>query len=123
MANELELHFVVPEVPEQAIAHWKADPPGPLRGMELVDEAYNSLTFEKKYLDWPQKITMVMSLGVALLFKDFMTSQYKATVRFDPEGAMASRVTILGLLPSDARAELGAMADQSGGTTGLRVGA
>jgi hypothetical protein len=123
VADELELHFVVAATPDRAIAAWKADPPGPVRGMELVDESYNSLTYEHKFLDWPQKLTIVLSLGLALIWKGFMESVWRLTVRFDPEGSTAARVTVLGKAPAETRAAFGALAEQSGGTQGLRVGA
>jgi hypothetical protein len=123
VADELELHFVVAGTPDQAIATWKAGPPGPVRGMDLVDESYNSLTYETRYLDWPQKLTIVLTLGLALIWKGFMESQWEVTVRFDAEGAMASRVTVLGQVPLETRQAFAALADQSGGTQGLRIGA
>jgi hypothetical protein len=123
VADELELHFAVSGTPEYALARWKSEPPAAVRGMELVDEAYNSLTYESRYYDWPAKIMFVTTFGVGLLFKDMMVSQHKVTVRFDPEGAGRSTVTVLGKLPAERRAAFGALAAQSGGTTGLRVGA
>jgi hypothetical protein len=123
VADELELHYVIPETPDRAIAGWKADPPGPVRGMKLVDEAYNALTYEHKFLDWPQKLTIVLSLGLALIWKGFMESEWTVTVRFDAEGSTASRVTVLGKVPAETRQAFAALADQSGGTQGLRVGA
>lgn len=123
MADELELHYVVQESADAAIARWKADPPGPVRGMELADESYNSLSYEHRYLDWPQKLTIVLSLGLALIWKGMMESSWRVTVRFDPEGSYATRVTVLGRVPAETRQAFAALADQSGGTQGLRVGA
>lgn len=121
MASEIQLQFILPEPPQRAAHSWKADPPG-FEGFDLVDESYNSLTYEQRYLDWPQKITMVLSLGVALLFKGFMESVWRATVRFDPEGTSRSKVTIVGKLDAPNRAALAQVAAQNGGPVGLRVG-
>jgi hypothetical protein len=123
VADELELHYTVPEPPDQAIARWKADPPGPVRGMKIADEAYNSITYEHVYMDWPQKILVVATLGMALIWKGFMESRWTVTVRFDPEGAYASKVTVLGKAPLETRQAFAALAEQNGGTQGLRVGA
>lgn len=123
MADELELHFVVEGSPDQSLARWKAEPPGPVMGMELIDEAYNSLTYEHKYLDWPQKLMIVLSFGLALIWKGFLESQYRLTVRFDTEGPARSRVTVIGKVPAQTRTAFAQLAEQSGGTTGLRVGA
>jgi hypothetical protein len=123
VADELELHYVVPESPDAAIRRWKTEPPGPVRGMDLKDESYNSLTYEHVYLDWPQKIMIVASFGLALIWKGFLESRWTVTVRFDPDGAYASRVTVLGKAPADTRQAFAALAEQSGGTQGLRVGA
>ena len=53
---------------------WRREPPASLKdgGYELVDESFNSLTWEARYMDWPQKILVVCTLGFALLFKGFM---------------------------------------------------
>ena len=123
MADELELHYVVPETPDRALARWKADPPGPVKGMELVDEAYNSVSYERVFLDWPQKLMIVLSLGMALIWKGFMESRWNVTVRFDADGAYGSKVTVLGKAPAETRQAFAALAEQSGGTQGLRVGA
>jgi hypothetical protein len=123
VADELELHWVTPEAPETAIARWKAEPPGPVRGMDLADESYNSLTYEDVYLDWPQKLAIVLSLGLALIWKGLMESRWTVTVRFDDDGPYSSKVTAFGQVPLETRQAFAALAEQSGGTQGLRVGA
>jgi hypothetical protein len=123
LADELQLQFDVPGPPDVVLAQWRAEPPRALReaDYEIVDESFNSLTFETRYLDWPQKITMVLSLGVALLFKGFMESVFRMTARFDEEGAQ-TRVTLLGTAHPRTRAALGQLAAEHGGPIGLRVG-
>jgi hypothetical protein len=88
MADEIELHWSVQGPPDQAMAQWRASPPEAVRhgGYNLEDESYNSLTFERTYLDWPQKLMIILSLGFALLFKGFMQSVFRFTVRFDGDG-------------------------------------
>lgn len=124
MAEELELHFVVDGKPEDALATWREDPPGGLedRGYEVVDESYNSLTYEARFYDWPAKVLFWTTFGVGYLFKDFMVSIYKLTVRFDSDERFGSRVTVLGKADDATRAALGRFATEHGGT-GLRVGA
>ena len=56
MADEIELHYVVPGVPETVLAQWRQDRPAPLREYELADEAFDSLVFETHYYDWIWKV-------------------------------------------------------------------
>jgi hypothetical protein len=125
MADEVELHFNVDGKPEQALAAWKSDPPAALRikDFQLVDESFNSLTYEARYYDWPQKVLMVTTLGFAAIFKGFMVSLFRFTVRFDPEGGFKSRATLVGKADPATRAALGEMVAERGGSVGLRVGA
>ena len=98
MADEIELHWSVQGPPDQAMAQWRASPPEAVRhgGYNLEDESYNSLTFERTYLDWPQKLMIILSLGFALLFKGFMQSVFRFTVRFDGDGSSGTRLTLNG---------------------------
>jgi len=121
MADELELHFVVEGQPQQAAFSWRSQPPEALANFELVDESYNSLTYEQRYYDWPSKLLYITIVGYFL--RSLMQSQWKLTVRFDPEGEWRSRATIVGKADPETRAALGQLADQHGGPSGLRVGA
>ncbi|HEX8104480.1 MAG TPA: hypothetical protein VF533_17825 [Solirubrobacteraceae bacterium] len=122
MADELELHLLLPGRPPEVMAAWRASPPDALADFRLRDEAYNSLTYERRYYDWPQKLMFVTSLGFALLFKSFMGSTFRLTVRFDEGDPGRTRVTVSGTAHPRARRELGAFAEAQGGAVGLRVG-
>jgi hypothetical protein len=105
---------------------WRRETPRAFREgpapYEIADESFNSLTYEARYLDWPQKILIICTLGFALLFKGFMESVFRVTARFDEEGA-GTRITILGKAHPKTRAALGELAAEHGGPVGLRVGA
>jgi hypothetical protein len=122
VADEVNLQFVMAGLPAQVMADWRANPPGPFGGFDLVDESVESLTYEQHYYDWPQKILFVASLGVALLFKGFMQSVFRMTVRFDPEGTSRTKLTIVGKAHPKLRLALGELAAAHGGPVGLRVG-
>ena len=119
----------MPGQPGQVMAAWRAQPPGPFGdagpfnrgGFQLADESYNSLTYGMRYYDWPQQITFVATLGLALLFKSFMGSYFKLTVRFDAEGENDTRVTIVGHAHPRTRAGLVELANGYGGTLAGRV--
>src|SRR3954447_1471126 len=117
MADEIEIHWMVDLPANQALERWRSDPPAviPKYDFKIVDESYNSLSYEHKYLDWPQKITIAGSLGVALLFKGFMQSVFRFTVRFDEAGPTETRVTLVGTCHPKTRAELEALAEVQGG--------
>ena len=123
MSDELQLQFDVQDRPDSVIDRWRREPPDALKegGYELTDESFNSLTWEARYMDWPQKILVVCTLGFALLFKGFMTSVFRLTARFDAEGA-GTRVTMLGRAHPDTRAALGKLVAEHGGPTGLSFG-
>jgi hypothetical protein len=125
MADELELHFITDGRPDDTVARWRADPPPMIRnhGFKVADEAYNSVTYERRYLDWPQKILIASTLGFALIWKGFMESVEKLTVRFDAEGDRQTKVTLFGKVGPRTRAALGELVAQNGGAVGLRVGA
>ena len=124
MSDELQLQFDVPERPDSVMQRWRTDPPEALKEgrYELADESFNSLTWEARYMDWPQKILVISTLGFALLFKGFMTSVFRLTARFDEEGA-GTRVTMLGKAHPKTRAALGELVAKHGGPTGLSFGA
>jgi hypothetical protein len=124
MSDELQLQFDVNEPPTAVMEKWRREPPEPLDdgGYELVDESFNSLTWEARYMDWPQKILAVCTFGVALLFKGFMTSVFRLTARFDEDGP-GTRVTMIGRAHPRTRAGLGELVAQHGGSTGLSFGA
>jgi hypothetical protein len=123
MADELQLQFEVHERPASVMEAWRRDPPEAIKegGYELTDESFNSLTWEARYMDWPQKILVFCTLGFALLFKGFMTSVFRLTARFDEEGA-GTRVTLVGRAHPRTRAALGEMVAEHGGSTGPRFG-
>lgn len=124
MSDELQLQFDVNEPPGSLMERWRRDPPEALKDgrYELADESFNSLTWEARYMDWPQKILAVSTLGFALLFKGFMTSVFRLTARFDAEGP-GTRVTMLGRAHPRTRAALGELVAEHGGPTGLSFGA
>jgi hypothetical protein len=124
MSDELQLQFDVNDRPGAVMESWRRNPPKALKDgqYELTDEAFNSLTWEARYMDWPQKILVVCTLGFALLFRGFMTSVFRLTARFDDEGA-GTRVTMLGKAHPRTRAALGELVAEHGGPKGLSFGA
>lgn len=122
MADEVNLHILLQGRSADVMAAWRAQPPEPFASFKLKDEAYDSLVYERRYYDWPQKLTFVMTLGFALLFKGFMGSTFRLTARFDEDGVARTRVTIAGAAHPSARRELTAFAEANGGPVGLRVG-
>jgi len=123
VADEIELHFVVPGLPDTVMAQWRQDRPPLLRDFEIADEAFDALVFESHYYDWIWKLMFVLTFGVALLFKGFSRSVWRLTARFDAEGGTRTKITIVGKADNDTRARLGELAAQNGGSVGLRVGA
>ncbi|HEX8207566.1 MAG TPA: hypothetical protein VF587_16000 [Solirubrobacteraceae bacterium] len=119
MADEMTVQFDVPGPPSHVMEQWRTLPPHPLaqEGYALADDSYNSLTYEKRYLDWPQKILVVTTLGFALLFKGFFESVFRLTARFDEEGAN-TKVLLLGVVHPRTQAALREMAAEHGGVTG-----
>ena len=126
MADEIQLQYEVQGTPEQVLAAWKATPPRALTEdkwpYELADEAYDALVFRSTYMDWPQKVTVVCTLGFALLFKGFMESSFEVTARFDADGPTRTKITLLGHAHPRTRAALGELAAENGGAVGLKVG-
>jgi hypothetical protein len=125
MADEIELSYVAAGLPVPLMQAWRDDPPEPLVDgrYKVVDEAYDTLVFEAAYMDWPQKITVVASLGTALLFKGFMESRFKLVVRFADAGdGVHAKVGITGHAHPRTRAALAELAAASGGAVELAVG-
>lgn len=129
MADEIELHFITEESPGTVLERWRSEPPAAIRKakFEIVDESYNSLTFEARFYDTPQKILFVVTFGFAWLLRKIapLESIWRFTVRFDPDGRgdRRTRVTILGHAPEATRLALGQLAAEHGGTVDLMVGA
>jgi hypothetical protein len=128
VADEIELHYIHDEPPTAVLQRWRNEPPAAVREgkFAVVDESYNSLTFEARFYDTPQKILFVATLGIAWLLRNIapMQSIWRFTVRFDPEGGdRNTRVTIAGRAPEETRAGLGEVAAEHGGAVDLRVGA
>jgi hypothetical protein len=124
MSDELQLQFDLNERPASVMEAWRRDPPEPIKegGYELTDESFNSLTWEARYMDWPQKVLVFCTLGFALLFRGFMTSVFRVTARFDEDGAR-TKVTMIGRAHPRTRAALGELVAEHGGSTGLSFGA
>jgi hypothetical protein len=125
MADEINLSYVTLGLPQPLMQAWRDNPPDALREWryKLVDESYDSLVFDARYMDWPQKLTVVASLGVAMLFKGFMESQFRLVVRFDDDGdGVHTRIGITGHAHPRTREELAKLAAQNGGPVGLAVG-
>ena len=110
MADEITLQLVLDEPPDRALARWREDPPPPLRDFEIVDASYNSLTFERRYLDWPAKLMFLTVVG--LLFKSMMESIWRVTVRFDAQDTYGTRATFTGRVDDQTKAGLAALGAQ-----------
>jgi hypothetical protein len=122
MADEIELHYVAPGIPETVMTEWVQDRPAPLRDYELADESFNSLTFETHYYDWIWKFMFVVTFGVGWLFRDFAKSVFRVTANFHEDGGTRTKVTIVGRADPETRTGLGELAAQNGGAVGLQVG-
>jgi len=124
MSDELQLQFDLNDRPASVMEDWRRDPPEPIKegGYELTDESFNSLTWEARYMDWPQKVLVFCTLGFALLFRGFMTSVFRLTARFDEDGA-GTKVTVIGRAHPRTRAALGELVAEHGGSTGVSFGA
>lgn len=129
MADEIELHYIDQQAPDAALAQWRASPPAAIHDghFEVVDESYNSLTYESRFYDTPQKILFVATLGLAWLMRKIvpMQSIWNFTVRFDAhgDGGRQTKVTIFGHATEETRTALGEVAAEHGGAVDLRVGA
>jgi hypothetical protein len=109
--NEINVQILLSEPSSTAMQSWKANPPEAFADFELVDESYNSLTYEKRFMEWPMKITHALSLG---LFGRQGESIWRATVRFDADGDYSTKVTLVGMLDEQTRAALGRWAAERG---------
>jgi hypothetical protein len=129
MADEVELHFIANESPPATLQTWRTNPPAPIRdgNFQIVDESYNSLTYEARFYDIVWKIFFVMTLGLGWLMRNIVpvASIWRFTVRFDAhgDGERQTRVTVLGKASEKTRAALGEVAAAHGGAVDLRVGA
>jgi hypothetical protein len=110
-SNELNVQFVLPEPSSSALQTWKASPPDFLAKFEMIDESYNSLEYEHRFMEWPMKITYALSLG---LFGRMGESIWRATVRFDADGDTRTKVTVVGMLDEETSAALGRWAAERG---------
>jgi hypothetical protein len=124
MADEINLHYIDQAPPDQVMQAWRAQPPAFLEAgrFDLVDDSYNSLSYEARFYDWPAKLMFVATFGVGYLMRGFMESLWKLTVRFDADGEYRTRVTVIGQADQSTRAALGELAAAHGGSVGLRVG-
>lgn len=115
MADELELHFTVPGQPESVRTQWREQPPEAIRegGFQRIDESYNSITWEARFLDWPGKLVKYGTFGVGALFGD-MDSIWRLTARFDADGHTRTRVSIIGKASDETRAALERLTDAAG---------
>ena len=129
MADEIELHYIDQQPPDAAIQTWRANPPAALKDgkFEVVDESYNSITYEARFIDTPMKILMWATLGFAWLLSKIvpMHTIWSFTTRFDAhgDGGQQTKVTIFGHASEETRAALGEVAAEHGGAVDLRVGA
>ena len=109
--NEINVQILLPAPATTSMQSWKASPPEFLSGYEPVDESYNSLTYEKRFMELPMKITNALSLG---LFGRQGESVWRVTVRFDADGDSQTKATIVGSLSPETRAALGQWATERG---------
>lgn len=102
--DEINVQVIVEQPATAALQSWKAAPPDVISGFEMVDESYNSLTYEKRWMAWYNKITYALSLG---LFGRLGESIWKVTIRFDADGDYRTKETLVGMLDEPTRAALG----------------
>jgi len=109
--NEINVQFLLSEPAATAMQTWKASPPELFAGFEIVDESYNSLTYERRFMELPMKITHALSLG---LFGRQGESIWRVTARFDADDDYRTMVTVVGFLDDETRAALGRWAAERG---------
>ena len=102
--DEINVQVLLSEPAATALRSWKSSPPPALSDFELIDEAYNSLTYEKRWMAWYMKITWLMTLN---LFGRLGESIWKVTARFDADGDHRTKATLVGMLDEPTRAALG----------------
>ena len=119
MADEINVQFDLAGPPSSVMQEWRAAPPpalSPDADFELVDESFNSLTYERRYLDWPQKFIVYTTLFL-IPFRSWFMSVFRATVRFGEEQEH-TRVTIAGTVHPKTRAALHELIVEHGGQVG-----
>ncbi len=109
--NEINVQILLAEPATTSMQNWKASPPKFLSEYEPVDESYNSLTYEKRFMELPMKITNALSLG---LFGRQGESVWRLTVRFDAEGDSRTKATLVGIADEKTRAALGQWGTERG---------
>jgi hypothetical protein len=109
--NEINVQILFSEPATTSMQNWKGSPPEFLSEYEPVDESYNSLTYEKRFMELPMKITNALSLG---LFGRQGESVWRVTVRFDADGEDRTKATLVGILDEKTRAALGQWATERG---------
>jgi hypothetical protein len=109
--NEINVQILLPEPATTSMQSWKASPPEFLSEYKPVDESYNSLTYEKRFMELPMKITNALSLG---LFGRQGESVWRVTVRFDADGDHRTKATLVGIADEKTRAALGQWATERG---------
>src|SRR3979409_799203 len=102
--DEINVQVLLAESPDSAFQSLKASPPAAISGFKLVDESYNSLTYEKRKLPWYMAITTALSLGLRGPAGEII---YKFTARFDAQGDHQTKMTLVGMLDESTRAALG----------------
>ena len=122
MADEINLQFTLPEPATSAMAAWRAQPPDPIRDakFKVVDEAVDTLMYERRYQDATARIMNITSFGLNRLWGGKTENFFRVSVKFDADGDYASRVTIVGTASEETRAALGRYAAERG--TVLRAG-
>ena len=122
MADEINLQFNLREPARTAMDSWRASPPDPIREakFELVDEAVDTLMYERRYQDATARIMNVVSFGMNRLWGGKTENFFRVSVKFDADGDYASKVTIFGNAPQETRAALGRYAAERG--TVVRAG-
>jgi hypothetical protein len=109
--NEINVQVLLSEEATTSMQNWKASPPEFLSEYEPVDESYNSLTYEKRFMELPMKITNALSLG---LFGRQGESVWRVTVRFDADGEHRTKATLVGMADEKTRVALGQWATERG---------
>jgi hypothetical protein len=110
VADEVQVAWRVDGSPDAAKAAWQQQPRAALDGFELVDEAYNALTYEASYLSGGAKVVVYGTFGVGALFKDNMRSIWRLNVAFTPAEEGGTQITIVGRAPEHVREALAAEA-------------
>ena len=119
MADEVELRFRVPDLPADAIRGWLEQPPAVVKGFDLVDRAYNALTYESRYLSGTGKVMAAVSLGA---FRKMVKSMWRLNVAFTPAEGRGTQVTVVGRASEKTRRQLAELAAGHGGAIGPTMG-